>query len=424
MKRRLQEVKYYLSAISNFLAAVGGGMILGKGVNIIDTPFLHGGSILAFILGTTFGLLFLQIIPKKIATPIARWFSILAGVISLCLLVIFNIYSTENRLTNLPGIIFFFLLSVRFGFWFYSRVLRAASVAGQQQRIAWVELGYYSGMIAGLILWNIIGLEFGIGTALIIDACLQFTAGYIDLYGNQNDSSTVQPSNIKIIADKKFIKFNDKWYWKLTLSVVLLTIGTQVVIFNLAHQANESITSYVLGFYYFGVSVAAYFCRVFNIQMEWRISNNQVMHPFFILHFKEKIEKINAICGYIILTSCISISVIGVVNFHLGLGNLSTCILLAFVTIAAFFYEIFALSLLDKIGLHEKNTNQTGLVIRTYGCMGLGAGIGFWLLSIFNNSALGLIGLVLICAISIVFLTYRKIPNNNLPSLTQHSLNI
>ncbi len=418
MKKNPQDVKYNLSAISNFLAAIGGGTILGKGVNVLDTPILHGGSILAFIIGTVFGLLFLRIIPKKISTPIARWFSVFAGLISLILLIIFNIYSIDNRLTNVAALIFFFLLSIRFGFWFYSRVLRAASVAGQQQKIAWVELGYYSGMIAGLILWNILDVKFGIAAAFMIDACLQFTAGYIDFNVNQN-KPMIDLSSYKIdTSDKTLLKHKNNWFWKLTFSVVLLTIGTQVIIFSLAHQVIDSITSYILAIYYIGVSLGAYFCRLFNIQIEWEMTNYKVVNPIFIFHFKNNVKKINATWNYIILTTCISVSIIGVVNLQWGITNPSASwLLFIFVAIAAFFYEIFALSLLDKIGFYEKKSNQTGLVTRTYGYMGIGAAVGFWTLSILHNSVFGLIGLLLACFILTIFFIYRKFHDENLLQL-------
>ena len=45
--------RYYIFAVSNFLAALGGGLLLGKASNVIVSPsYLHGGSLLAFFIGT------------------------------------------------------------------------------------------------------------------------------------------------------------------------------------------------------------------------------------------------------------------------------------------------------------------------------------------------------------------------------------
>lgn len=131
-----QENRYYLFALSNFLAAFGGGMILGKGISVINIPYLKGGSILAFFVGTILGLIFLQSIPKKWSEAIARWFSLFAAISSLGLLYIFTNYQTDSHLVDTAGLIFFIVLSIRFGFWFFSRVLRASAAAGQQQNIA------------------------------------------------------------------------------------------------------------------------------------------------------------------------------------------------------------------------------------------------------------------------------------------------
>ena len=59
-------LNYYFFSLSNLIAAFGGGLILGKGVGIINLPYLQGGSILAFFIGTIFGLLFLQFIPERL----------------------------------------------------------------------------------------------------------------------------------------------------------------------------------------------------------------------------------------------------------------------------------------------------------------------------------------------------------------------
>ena len=67
---------YYLPAFSNLMAAFGGGIILGKGVGIIDSPYFHNGSILAFFIGTVLGLVFLQSIPKQISKFAAPFFAI------------------------------------------------------------------------------------------------------------------------------------------------------------------------------------------------------------------------------------------------------------------------------------------------------------------------------------------------------------
>lgn len=124
------------------------------------------------------GLIFLQLVPKKFANHIGQMFSIFGGITSLFLFFIFYKYSINGEIYSLPASAFFFLLSVRFGFWFYSRVLRAANSAGFKKRIAWVEFGYYGGIILGLIIWQILNFEIALSSILIIDAFMQFIAGF------------------------------------------------------------------------------------------------------------------------------------------------------------------------------------------------------------------------------------------------------
>lgn len=120
--------QYYLFSLANLSAAFGGGIILGKGVAIIDLPYLHASSILAFFIGTLLGLVFLQNIPDKRAKYFAKFFSINGGGISLILFYIYRNYSFESKLNGVIAIIFFVLLCLRFSFWFYSRVMRATGI--------------------------------------------------------------------------------------------------------------------------------------------------------------------------------------------------------------------------------------------------------------------------------------------------------
>ena len=76
MLRKNSSFPYYLFSISNLIAAFGGGLILGKGVDVIQQPYLHGGSVLAFFIGTVLGLLFIQFIPKNLSKILAPLFSI------------------------------------------------------------------------------------------------------------------------------------------------------------------------------------------------------------------------------------------------------------------------------------------------------------------------------------------------------------
>ncbi|HEX2548647.1 MAG TPA: hypothetical protein VHM20_02375 [Gammaproteobacteria bacterium] len=97
--------------------------------------------------------------------------------------------------------------------------------------------------------------------ALLLDAILQFTAGVLDLRANKipqklNTSQKVL-DNLNAINDG-----NESQHWsrKLAVSVMLITIGVQVIIFNLAHQVPSNFSPFMLAIFYLG---AAHF--IFNL---------------------------------------------------------------------------------------------------------------------------------------------------------------
>ncbi len=400
-----QDIRYYFFSFSNFIAALGGGMILGKGVGIIDQPFLQGGSILAFFVGTTLGLFFLQIIPKKISHTIARSFSILAGITALILLYIFKVYSINTKIYDTPAVIFFSLLSIRFGFWFYSRVLRASLAAGKQQKIAWVELGYYVGMIGGLIVWTFLGIEIGIASALIIDACLQFAAGTIDLF--VGSSSSAPTKSISVNSSTSSNLFQSQY---LIGSIIFLTIGIQVVIFSLTHHVSVHFTPLLLAFYYLGASIAAIFCKKFQVYLEWK-TNKAISFAKIFLSSKINSRGTSFISCGVLSSVCVAIAILGVIYWQWGFESsvkMKEILLLALVFTAAFFYEILALAILDRIGLEERSLNSQNLLMHAYGFMGISAAISLWLLSILKNSTVSLFFTLFSCVIFSIILTRRK----------------
>lgn len=172
---------FHMLSFANFISAFGGGMILGQGANLIDEPYLKGGTVLAFLFGTVLGLLFLQLVTKKISNFFLPFFSIFSALISFILIIFFNHYAHFEKLVGIPAFVFFFLLSSRFAFWFYSRAQRASYLTSHQQSVVGVEIGYYGGIIAGLVIWSLPKLHLAFTHSLIIDACLQICAGLIDI---------------------------------------------------------------------------------------------------------------------------------------------------------------------------------------------------------------------------------------------------
>lgn len=375
--------RYYLFSLANFIAAIGGGMILGKGVAAIDIPALHGSSILAFFVGTVVGLGFLQFTPERFSKIFARWFSLMGGMTSLILFGIFVAYSTNEKISGSIAVIFFILLSVRFGFWFYSRVLRVATTAGQQQNIAWVEMGYYSGVIVGLILWKFLGIEITMAAALLIDSFFQICAGMLDLYVQRTEQITTASQNNNNNPKPIETHHTTIWLWRLAFAVIFLTIGVQVIIFNLAHQVSDDFSPYVLAIFYLGAAISAFLCKQFNIQLDWP-SSVKNKAGYASIFYGSNNKNFSFLLGSILSAMSVAIVILNVIYWQ------SNTWLLTFVFCSTFFYSILELAILDRIGLEKKNSPQRGMVLRTYGMMSVAAVLSLWILEMTQSSLIGL----------------------------------
>ncbi|EKD74004.1 MAG: hypothetical protein ACD_45C00115G0007 [uncultured bacterium] len=410
-----KKIHYYFFAFANFLAALGGGMILGKGIGIVNIPLLQGSSILAFFLGSALGLLFLQLVPKKKSINIARWFSLLGAFSSVILFCIFERYAENGKLFHIPAVFFFIFLSARFGFWFYSRVLRASKAAGKQQQIAWVELGYYLGMILGLIIWDFLGINIAVGAALLLDAFLQCSAGIFDLFSNQLEKSknAAQINQSDELKTPVFYKnAYAVWGWRLAIAVVLLTIGNQVIIFNLVHQTSEWFGVYMIACYYCGVSMAALVCKKYNIQLDWDFKKS-AKSGYAVLYVNAK--KMSFVLSSVFSLACVAMVVVGILYWHWNvltftIHNLDSkeILLLTIIMLAAFFYEVLALSLLDRIGLEDKLASHPFRVMRTYGLIAIAAAIVFWMLGIIGNSVSHLFVMLTLCLVMTHFMVWKR----------------
>lgn len=386
MLKGSDSVRYYLFSLANLIAAFGGGIILGKGIGVINVPYIQGGSILAFFIGTVLGLVFLQSIPKEKATSFAKYFSVSCGITSLILLYIYKNYSHNHQIDGSAALIFFVFLSIRFGFWFYSRVMRASSAASSQQSIAWVEMGYYLGMVLGLVIWKLLNFNIELGTALILDGCLQFIAGMLDFKSNVITKNILSKSEEHMEPYLKAVipSRNLRWCWKLSFAVIFLTMAIQVILFSASHNTSETVSSYIIATFYFGVAVAAFFCNMYKMNISWDKTNSLA---YICSQTKDK-KKIKL--SFFLLMSFLSVAL--VITF-IRLTQASSMdsfyftpyIICLFVFISAFIFEVVSVVLLDRIGYEEQQLNYSGMIMRTYGLMGVGAAIGFWLLGVVEN---------------------------------------
>lgn len=388
----------HLFAISNFIAALGGGLILGKGMDAIQINYLENGSILAFFVGTILGLIFIQFIPKKISGAVAQWFALNCAVTSCMLLFLFQHDAHAEKLTGLIGIIFFVFLSIRFSFWFYSRVMRVAQVANQQQSIAWIEFGYYLGMVLGLIFWKLLDLNLTLSTALIIDISFQCLAGILDLL-----SYRAARTKLSVTSSGEIVQSSSggslSWCWRLLAAGVFLTMAIQVIIFNLSHLVAESFGVYVLAVFYLGVAMAALLNNRYQISIHWFEKNN-----FAYIAMKNGQIKL-PLFPLMLSTGGLLLLMIELIN-----KNLSTLpiLLYALVFIAALVYEMVLLAILEHIAHEEKQLTQNNFIMKTYGFMGVGAASLLMILGLCPNQWVAMLWAMTVCLLLALILIARR----------------
>lgn len=405
--------RYYFLVFANFLAAIGGGIILSAGIGALKGTFLEG-SILAFFAGAVIGLLLHRIVRERWSRIIAPWFSISVGGASIILFELFKVYAVNGRLSNLAEIFFIALLSVRFGLWFFSRALRAQIVGRRKQGVALIELGYYAGVALGLIIWGL--LDYGMLSALLVDAMLQTVAGLVDLVtirrrytenqitdfqrGEQAPQLVISKGNIEIVGS---LTFDYRWYWRLALAILCLTIGFQAVPFSVSHWDTNGWSTYIVACFYLGVALSALVCRAFKIKFDWDSINSRWAGNATISSERSRI-KLKTSFGLIILMAATSmvIALLGIQLWHW-----SALPVMTFIALAAFIYQILVLSLLDQIGRAEKLANLNEMIMRTYLIVAIGTIISIGILSPFSKSYYSCVLLTLVCSL-VSFSVVRK----------------
>lgn len=410
-----KNVSYYLYLFSNFLAALGGGNILSRGMDILNVPYLKGGSIFAFLIGAVLGLGLLQLVPKKTSNIIAKWFSILCSLTSFSLLMVFQQYAIEGQLSNAPGVLFFSLLCLRFGFWFYSRVLRVSAAAAQQQSVGLIELGYAIGIVAGIVMWGTLGFGIGLSTILMVDIILQLCAGILDLSAHHITSRHLAhlKKNVTAIVDKSIIsdearKTNIILCGWLALSTMIVTISGQCIPFYLAHYFSVNFASSILATFYIGTSSAALFCKPLKICINWEIKPLRKVRLYFT--FKNKKYSINILyllAAFVVFIECLVI-MLNYYSSSIERQYYLYSIFLSLVFLEAFCSEIFLIVILDRIGVEEKYSTNKNMIMRSYSLMAVGAAISFWIMGFFAGTLISLSSILLLCFIGLFYIIRKK----------------
>jgi hypothetical protein len=400
----------HLLVFANFLAAIGGGIILSAGIGAFKETFLRG-SILAFFAGAVIGLMLLRLVPQRWARSQSPWFSIGISILSIILFQLNPESPGPRGLTGVAGVLFTVILSVRFGLWFFARALRAQTVGGEKQGIALIELGYYTGVAAGLFVWSNSG--HGTLNPLLIDAVLQAAAGLIDFTASRgcqsNENMPPVPHTRGRVPQQDTIAnqasgslpSSTGWYWRLAVAVTSLTVGFQAVPFSLSGMDVQGWRPYVMGTFYTGVALSALACRILKIRVcciepRWLVGNAIISSERRSIGLSFSFALITLMAAASMVAA---LSVIGLWRWHL---------VLTLIAVSAFTYQILVLSLLDYIARTERLIGLDEMVMRTYLIAAVVTIVSLWVLDRFPESYVGRAALTLVCSALSVSVT-RKI---------------
>lgn len=415
----------FLLAIANLLAAFGGGTIMSQARAAAEAHHAYAynrdDALTAFMVGAAIGMILIGLM-KLPQSRLAQRLRILGGYLSFgcaftSLILAFIYYAHINR-THSAGCwdmkLFLALLGIRFSLWFIPRVLRSDAAAGYGQHIGWIEFFYSFGMVLGLITWTPrltkwIGDMDSFVLILIFDAGFQILAGITDLYARRTPfySQHFAPSeNVRISP----LPIDWGMYAKITLAIVALTIGTQIVAFEFRANLGVWLGPKIMASFYAGTAISALIYGRVETKLELPFlfsanrfgaliidsGNKQRRFSFALISSLAVFPLVIAVVVnlYLIPVNCEPTPCSGNTGYKTGVA------FIVLVAVAAFFFEWIALSLLNFIGVMAKEKQRKGLVAVTYSLMGMGGAIGVGLLSLPEDRTLahfGLLFTLLIC---------------------------
>jgi hypothetical protein len=382
-----------LLAAANFLAAFGGGSILGMADDAFKTP-RH--TVETFLLGTTLGLGLLFLLRSKLfrgAHLTGAWFSFAGGTVSLITAAILWQHLADSQHDDNAAWAIYLLLSLRFGLWFVARVQRPDIVAGRRRKIGWIELCYYLGVISGIVFAGTLQDRLNlIQLVLFLDCLSQWVAGFFDLLARRRAPAATVADAAEAVEP---LPYNLSWYTRAVLAVVTLTVGTQAVTFGFMGLIKGSSVAlpgvgptdpshFILATFYLGVAGASVFYGLKKIRLEWPFATKRLAR-FATIFVGEDGERKKSVAFHwlsAIGAAFLAVAIIGNQlsmqaaafgpDARLTLSVVKLLFFLLFIAAAAFIYEVLALTLFDHIGEETKRLNRGGMVALAYGFMGLG----------------------------------------------------
>lgn len=421
-----KNVYYYFLVLSNLIASLGGGTILGKGMSIISLPLVRGGALQAILIGSALGFIFVNIVKSikvKAMPALLRSFSLFCAITSLVLFFIFHKYSVHEKLLIISvEWAFFAILCLHFMFWYYARAWRVQEVVSKGQNMALIDFGYYVGFIIGSILYVFPSeifkiVNIGMGIVLLIDVLLQIFSWIFDLVAHKDPTKNLiskvgQCVPIGVDFKRSFFGISTLWGWKLSISTAILVIAVQSTFFNLTHYFNDRFSPFIVAFFYVGAALAAWFSNKYSIVLEWKKKCDIDKMSYAVFNIKingnQKAISLRRVCSILAL-SVISSVYITNHGIEIGMNNLNVLFKILFLSLSmlsGFAIEFIVISIINRLGIEEIQTQK--VIAFTYGIMVVGLAIGFFVIGLFNNLMFVSISVVGICLLLIMMILNKR----------------
>lgn len=365
-----------LLGIANLITAFGGGAVLGSSIKIISISFIDVSSLLAFFVGTLLGLLFL--FKPSLIKNTEDWLLPIFGSLSSCVLfyLLYKYSDSSGRMLNISGLFFFIVLSLRFSFWFLSRIVRSDTMSTySKSSVPFIEGLFHLGTIISLVLFALGFIKISLYEILIVDVIAQLISAVFDKIAD------IQEAELKKDISKKQLKSSSLFKKELIILVLLLSISTfiiQVSYFHFVHMLPHRLGLISLAVFYLGLAVAGIYCTLGGVDF---IESNHF--GLIRLNYPKEISLNNLMV--------LSISVFSMLLGY-GLYNdnqIFMCMISFF--LGTISYEIFALSLINKISEIGEINKVTKSVAKSFAVMALFAVCGLFSFSLFQVNIEGLV---------------------------------
>ena len=327
-------------ATQNFVIAFCGGGLISKLVGAISLWGIQVGSLVALLFGISISLLINSTMKQRLSVEFVSIASILlSGGILLFMLKV-------DRAYDMVGLFLLVVISLRFAFWFLSRLLRSAQLAeASEKELNWVESAFHGGTFLGILAVDFGANQLEIHQVLVIGIVGQVLS--LGLFRWTTKGISVSQGEATAA-----VPFDRKWHmW--AVHFVLITLLVQITLFDVSHVKDNI---HIVGLFYFslgltGLLVTFYPSRIVDHPIRLQVYNSK----------EDLVIQVRARTLLVWMTVFIAMTSLAEKQWLMMTGAV----------VASIIYEVYAVAALHQIA---KNAGRA-LFVNAFAASGLFGGI-------------------------------------------------